>query len=366
MAKEIILHISEVDIALNSGVGRVEYYWKKSFEDAGFEFLHIGPREVGSLIHKSLFPLKAYKYYKKLAVKPRGIIVHEPSSRYFVNKGIPTFIESHGIERRAWETQFETGRVSPAQNGVSLKTRLLFPLWRLNGCDIGLRKADKLLLINTEDKEYVVDNYNRHDKDIMVFKNGANIYPSLNGNGVSSEEPYTILFNGSWVTRKGIHVLIEAVKMLYATGRNYQYLLIGTGASVEAVTSDWPEYLKHLIQVHPEFQPDQELNFLKTASLFVLPSNFEGQPLSLLQAMAAGKCCITTNCCGQKDVIENGETGFLFEKGNPADLADLIIMCHDNPNLSHQIGENAKNAVSRLSWKTVADKVVDFVVDHSQ
>jgi hypothetical protein len=101
MNDKIIIHVSEIDIDTNGGMGRVEYYWKKSFENKGFQFIHIGPNEVGTFAHKWLFPYKAYDYFKKLNITPSAFIVHEPVSGQFINKGIPCFLESHGIERRA-------------------------------------------------------------------------------------------------------------------------------------------------------------------------------------------------------------------------------------------------------------------------
>ncbi len=363
MRKDIILHISEINISLNSGVGRVEYYWKKAFEKAGFDFIHIGPMEVGKLKHKALFPYEAYKYYKNLKIVPRAIIVHEPASRYFVQNGIPCFIESHGVERRGWEMQLNDEEIQDKNNKLSLRTRLLFPLWRLNGCDIGLKKGNKLLLINSEDKEYVIDKYNRIEEDILIFKNGVNIYslPNHKANNL----PYTVLFNGSWVARKGIHTLVNAVNILYQQGIELNYILIGTGVDGDTVLSDWPEHLRSYVRVIPNFPPEDEIQFLSNSSLFVLPSYFEGQPLSLLQAMGAGKCCITSNCCGQKDIIENGKTGFLFEKGDSQELAELISMCNNNRALADEIGINAKEYVGKLSWENVSEKIVDYIVRNS-
>ena len=141
------MHVSEVNISPTSGMGRVEYYWKKSFEKQGYKFIHIGPDEVGKLIHKGLFASSAYSYFKKLNIEPTLFIVHEAAASSFINRGTPCFIESHGVERRAWEGYLKG--LIPSKTKISFKTKLLFPIWRLSGCDKGLKYADKLLLINS-------------------------------------------------------------------------------------------------------------------------------------------------------------------------------------------------------------------------
>lgn len=355
MNSESIVHISEIDISPSSGMGRVEYNWKNAFERKGFNFIHIGPKEVGFCFHKSLFPYKAYNYFKNLKIKPRAFIVHEPASGQFVRRGIPCFLESHGVERRSWE------------NGDTIKsfiTQKLYPIWRLRNCDIGLSKADKLLLINTDDKIFTQNKYTRRSEDIFIFKNGVN---SQNGiiNNLSSDR-FVVLFNGTWIQRKGIHVLIEAAKSLYEKGyTDISYLLIGTGKNTIEVLDDWPTCLRESITVIEKFDQSEEITYLSSANLFVLPSFSEGQPLSMLQAMAAGKCCITTNCDGQKDIIINDETGLLFPIGDHFALSDLMIRCYLDRELIQKIGGLAKIEMKKRLWETVSDEVVDFVLKNT-
>ncbi|TAH24860.1 MAG: hypothetical protein EAZ07_08705 [Cytophagales bacterium] len=100
---KIFVHVSEVDISQNGGMGRVEWNWKDEFETRGFQFIHIGPKEVGKIKHPSLFPYKAYQYFKKLNIKSLIVIINEPADGVFVNKNFPIFIESPGIKQMYWE-----------------------------------------------------------------------------------------------------------------------------------------------------------------------------------------------------------------------------------------------------------------------
>jgi glycosyltransferase involved in cell wall biosynthesis len=355
MQTKTIVHISEVDIQQGGGMARVEYNWQQAVIRAGFNFIHIGPKEIGKLWHKSLFALKALQYVRKLDVHIVAVIAHEPASWAFVSLGVPLFLESHGVERRAWE-------LSLVENPeyIKLRTRILFPLWRLAGCDRGLKNATKLLLINSDDKDYVVKKYLRKESDIMLFKNGIMAVPQVS----PLPEKFTVLFNGSWIDRKGIKVLIEAAIKLFNQSMTIEYLLIGTGKEVAEVINDWPIYLREFVTVVPTFEASQENEFLAKSSIVVLPSFFEGQPLSLLQAMAAGKPCITTDIGGQKDFIVNGVNGYLFEPGESLRLADLIKNCYINPEQSLVIGNNARASMKDRSWEKVSDDVVRFLTEN--
>ena len=221
----------------------------------------------------------------------------------------------------------------------------------MRGCDKGLKHANKLLLINSDDKAFVKATYNRTDGDILVFKNGVNKVSNVPVS--NSNVNFTVLFNGSWLERKGVQVLVKAATLLFEQGFKINYLLIGTGKDADTVKADWPAQLLPYVTVVSKFDPKDELAYIAQASLFVLPSYFEGQPLSLLQAMAVGKCVVSTNCCGQKDIISHGETGFLFEPGNHQELAATISNCYNNPDMVFEVGQRAKQYAEKLSWDSV-------------
>jgi len=353
--RRLIVHIAEVNLTQESGMGRVSWFWKNEFEQRGYEFIHIGPKEVGQILHPAWFPYAALSIYRKLQVKPSLILVHEPASGIFLNAEVPVVLFSHGIERRAWNLSLqENGSQHPKR-----RTKLLFPLWRLRQCDRGLQKANMLLLINQEDCEFVQQHYYRCVKDIYQFKNGA--FPSELDETMAPVSPLTILFLGSWIERKGIKTLVKAAYHLYRQGIHPKWLLAGTGLEQEAVLLDWPQDLHPYLEVIPKFQVTEEQKLFARSHLFILPSFFEGQPLSLLQAMMAGRCCITTNCCGQKDLIQHGDNGLLYEPEDAEKLADLIKECTLNPSLRLSLGAKAKSSVHGRTWKSVSVEVVDQI-----
>lgn len=354
---KLIVHISEVDITPTTGMGRVEWHWKKAFEERGFHFLHIGPKEVGPYKHPGLFPYLAKRHVQKLRIRPLAYIVHEPASGLFTQLEAPCFVESHGVEQRYWEL-WKSGKIEGLLP-PSWKTSLLYPLWRLRLANNGLKKAHKLLLLNNEDKAFVQRRWGRKENDIFVFNNGVEAF-DLPAKKIGGDVP-TILFNASWLLRKGINTLIKALQILSEQHVGFKLLLIGLGKHISKteVASLLP-FVKEL-EIIPSFDGKEEQGFLERSDIFVLPSFYEGKPLSLLQAMAAGLCCITTDTCGQKDLIDHRENGLLFEPGNETELATLLREVIQNPELATVLGRQAHADTKKLEWPSVSSQVVNFI-----
>jgi len=351
---KLVVHIAEIDISEESGMGRVAWHWRREFEKRGYEFIHIGLTQVGALAHPGLFPYKAYQVYKKLKRKASFLLVHEPASGLFANLNVPVAVVSHGVERRSW--QLRLGHRDGTTKPISQRTKLLFPLWRLRQCDIGLKNANLLLLINQEDSSFVNNYYRRDETNIYVFKNG--IYATELNEDIQPDSSTTVTFIGSWIERKGIKTLVEAAKVIYEKGLRLTWLLAGAGKDEKSVLDSFPDYLHPFLKIIPSFVRAQELELLSSSNIFVLPSFFEGQPLSLLQAMETGRCCIATNCCGQRDFIEHGYNGLLHEPGNAQELANLVEQCVKDKALRMSLGRNARRSVKDRSWDVAAAEVV--------
>lgn len=353
-----IVHISECPSLQTSGMGRIQFHWNQELRNRGHEVVSIEPPQLGKISHPALFPFAANSYYKKNGISPDIIVAHEPVSGMFVKKGKPVFLVSHGIEARNWELSLK-GKI-PNPNALNLKTRLLFPLWRLYWCELGIRKSYKLLLSNTEDADYVQVKYKRKANDIMVFLNGY--YPELIQERILENKTPVILWNSSWIERKGKDVFLDALMMLHARGIKFEVLIAGTGYDRSIVLEQIPNELKHTVQVISHFDFEKEKELLTKANIFVLASYFEGLPLSLVQSMAGGLCCIASNNCGQRDIIRHSENGLLFSTGNAQDLAFNLEKVILDRVLMKNLGSNASLTIQPCTWEVVSKEVADFVL----
>jgi glycosyltransferase involved in cell wall biosynthesis len=128
------------------------------------------------------------------------------------------------------------------------------------------------------------------------------------------------IFVGRLDKQKGVDVLLDAARLLQGRGSDVTLLIAGAGpmqAQVEAACGEC-ETLYHLGFI------EDIVPFLQAADMFVLPSRWEGWPLALGEAMAAGLPAIGAAAPGITDVITDGQTGVLVDVGDAAALAEAI------------------------------------------
>ncbi len=95
---------------------------------------------------------------------------------------------------------------------------------------------------------------------------------------------------------------------------------------------------------------------IKDSALFVMTSDFEGMPNALMEAMALGLCCISSDCPsgGPRELIKDGKNGYLFKVGDQTDLEQKMLYALENPDISEQVGYEAKKVLDSHNLKVIA------------
>jgi glycosyltransferase involved in cell wall biosynthesis len=101
-------------------------------------------------------------------------------------------------------------------------------------------------------------------------------------------------------------------------------------------------------------------HLLAACDVFVLASLYEGLPLSVLEAMAAGKPVVATRVGGVEEAIVDGATGLLVRSGNAGELAAAIRWILADPQRARAMGEAGRERVNR---HFTADRMVSKTVD---
>ena len=162
-----------------------------------------------------------------------------------------------------------------------------------------------------------------------------------------------MLFLGRIVPEKGVHYLIEAFKQLDTDKK----LVIAGGSSDSA---EYYEQIQSAAATDPRivltgFIEGQELAELySNAYIYVLPSDLEGMPMSLLEAMSYGNCCLTSDIPECAEVVEDHAVTF-----HKSDVADLTAKLSDLLADPSRVAELQATAVNYITQKYNWDKVVD-------
>lgn len=97
---------------------------------------------------------------------------------------------------------------------------------------------------------------------------------------------------------------------------------------------------------------EEKSELLANCRLFVNPSSSEGLPLSILEAMSYERCCIASDISAHKEVVSDGQTGFLFDQNDCASLRDVLTKTFKKDNIELiSIGRAAKQQVAdKYDW----------------
>ena len=235
----------------------------------------------------------------------------------------------------------------------------------LLGEKAAVRHAHRIIVLNSSMQEYFLREYGR---ETVLIPNGvepAEIRPAceITGQyGLASRE--YILYLGRLDPGKGIHYLIEAYRKL----RTDKKLVIVGGSS------DTDDYVRQLHEMAGDTSSIIFTGFLQgtvleelysNAYLYVLPSDHEGMPLGLLEAMNYGCCCVTSDIRECTAIMDG--SGFTCPRGNAEALRETLQdLCDDPVKAEAQRSEARKVIASKYTWEDITkqtDKLYRELLD---
>lgn len=225
------------------------------------------------------------------------------------------------------------------------------------GEKIAAKYADEIIVLSEGVQKYFMDTYGR--KTVFI-PNGVNRAiprsPQLIKEKYGLDKDGYILFLGRLVPEKGITYLIEAFKGITTDKK----LVIAGGSSD---TDTFMHELKQLAEgdsriVFTGFVQGQMLEELySNAYVYTLPSDLEGMPLSLLEAMSYGNCCLTSDIAECAEVVE--DKAMLFKKSDIDDLKEKLQYACDNPDAVERLKNGASDFIcQKYNWDDVVEQIL--------
>jgi glycosyltransferase involved in cell wall biosynthesis len=156
--------------------------------------------------------------------------------------------------------------------------------------------------------------------------------------------------------QKGHRFLIDAVARILARRPDVRFLIAGDGdlmdlLKTQARTLGIAE--KVVFAGHRSDIPD----VLGAIDILGISSLYEGTPLALFEAMAAGKAIVSTAVDGCREVLLDGETGLLVPAGDAAALADALLRVIETPSLRESLSASARAASRRYDVRACVDQM---------
>lgn len=213
--------------------------------------------------------------------------------------------------------------------------------------DILYKKADGFVFQNKLQQEYFLD---RMELKGVVIPNFI-LNPSYSCAADAPKERTIACISRLDERQKNISMLFEGFIEFSKSYPEYSLKVYGEGPDREKLET----YIKEKgnewnIKLMGDKIPDIEL---EKAEVFVLTSRFEGSPNALIKAMSKGLTCISTNCGGAKELIENGKNGILIDIDDSKTLRDALCYLAENEDMRKKLAKSAFEINNSLSKENI-------------
>ena len=208
-------------------------------------------------------------------------------------------------------------------------------------------KADKIVF----QTNYIKNKFSLNIKNKSVIIPNP-ICVSCIGNKYKNKKIVSV---GRLVPQKNHKFLIKSFSLFHKIHPEYHLHIYGIGVLLDELQClvkdlnliDYIHFEGFCVDIHEK---------IKDAEQFILSSNFEGMPNALLEAMMMGLSCISTNCSGIPEIIEDGKNGILVEKDDITGLVEAMIRLSEDKNLRENIGINAMKKSEEWKLETIVKK----------
>ena len=221
-----------------------------------------------------------------------------------------------------------------------------------------MSQADGFVFQTEEAKNY----YKRLANKSIVIPNPVMEIPVIANRRSNCERKKEIVTAGRLIPAKNHKMLLSAFKKISSSYPDYKLIIYGDGL-----------LLSELKSVSKDLGIDDKVEFpgsvndlherIKESELFVMTSDFEGMPNALMEAMAMGLTCISTDCpCGgPKQLISDGENGYLIPVGDISACAEKIEYTLTHKEEADIIADRAMGVREKYGKDTICAKWLSYL-----
>lgn len=222
--------------------------------------------------------------------------------------------------------------------------------------------GSQVVIENPDDYSALLENRLVRKEDLNLIK-GAGVNVEVFTETPEPDGPLTVVLIARMLRDKGVGEFVESARQLKPRFPEVRFLLVGspdlgnpTSFSISDLNSwqreECVEWIGHSSEV---------ANILKQSHIVCLPSYREGLPKSLIEAASVGRPIVTTDVPGCREVVTDGENGFLVPPRDSVALADAIQKLLINPRMRKAMGAaGRKRAIEEFSSAVIIRQTLDL------
>ncbi len=217
--------------------------------------------------------------------------------------------------------------------------------------------SDTIILLSLSWKAWFESEFSNYSGKVIVLYNGA---PAIRKLSPDYEGSLRLLFLGKISKEKGIYDLLNVCKDLSARGISYHLKIGGVGESDKLCEMIKREGLGRYVGYEGWVTGDEKDQLLRWANCFILPSYFEGFPVSIVEAMSYGLPIIASDVGGVTDAVRHEREALVISAGNNVGLYEAIKSMSIDVSLRRSLGQAA---LQRFTDKLSIEENIKNLVD---
>jgi glycosyltransferase involved in cell wall biosynthesis len=255
---------------------------------------------------------------------------------------------------------------------ISFDQQLWFSAWFYSAIECHYLKSVAGIIVNSQTTQaQVIALTNNHPPTLCLAVPAGDNFPGqpieLDAIKQRTQTPgaLQILLVGNVIQRKGLHVLLQALRRLPT--ENYQVTVVGR-LDME------PGYVKRIVRLIQDSQLQEQVllkgpvqgqalaDLYRQHQLMVLPSAYESYGIVYVEAQQFGVPVIGTRAGAAKEIIKHGDNGYLIAVEDWQALADHLQTLHNNRSLLLELSQNSLAAYSRHpTWENSCKIIREYL-----
>ena len=216
-----------------------------------------------------------------------------------------------------------------------------------------LRAAQRIIVFSQDQAKLVTQKYKVEPSAIAIIPNGVASQYFFKGERTLPAKP-TLLFVGRLSPQKNVQQLLHA---LHGVSDTFQTIIVGEGSLAAELQKLSRDLALQNVAFLGRVEGEELLTLYRQATVFVLPSEREGMPLVVIEAMAMGLPVVATDVLGTRDLVKEGQNGLLATYNSPASLRKALLTIVSNASRYAKLSKGAQLQAKGYTWAHVVGKL---------